>query len=116
MKTSEDSLFLDFFCGSPKFQIIDFLLENRLADFTKTEISKGAGVSWAALFQHWDLLERRHIVKRTRIVGRAKLYQLDESAPIVKGLKRMELLLIQSAADGEGEGMVVKARPMSRRK
>ncbi|MFH1094808.1 MAG: hypothetical protein V1728_01165 [Candidatus Micrarchaeota archaeon] len=116
METEENSLFLEFFGGSPTFRIIDFLLENRLADFTKTEISKGAGVSWAALFQHWNLLERRHIVKRTRIVGRAKLYQLDEREPIVKELKRMELLLIKSAADNEEEKMVVKAHPGNRRK
>ena len=116
MNAEEKSLFLEFFGDTPQFRIIDYLLENRLQDFTKTEISRGAGVSWAALFHHWDLLEAHNIVKLTRVVGRAKLYQINESEPIVKELKRVELLLIKSAANDEEEKMVVRAKPASRQK
>ena len=106
------SLFLEFFGSNPTFKITDFLLEHRLQDFTKTEIAKGAGVSWATLFKCWDELEKYKIVKLIRVVGRAKLYQLNESSPIVKELKAMELALIKQAADEE-EGKVamkIKAR------
>jgi predicted transcriptional regulator len=106
------SLFLEFFGGSPTFKVIDFLLEHRLEDFTKTEIAKGADVSWATLFKCWDELEKYKIVKLIRVVGRARLYQLNESSPIVKELKAMELALIKQAADEEEEKvkMKIKAR------
>ena len=72
------------------FRVIDFLFEHRLEDFTKTDIAKGAEVSWASLFNHWDELEKHKIVKVTRKIGRVKLYQLNESEPIVKELKTYE--------------------------
>ena len=59
------------------------MLDNGLQDFTKTEIAKGAGLSWASLFSHWNDMERKRIVKLTRTVGRAKLYQLNEKSPLV---------------------------------
>ena len=105
----EKSLFLEFFGDTPFFKIIDFLFEHRLEDFTKTEIAKRANISWATLFKHWAVLEQWHIVKITRVVGRAKLYQLNESEPLVKKLKEVELRLIKKAAYGE-EKLALKAR------
>ncbi len=95
----EKSVFLEFFGDAPMFKIIDFLFEHRLEDFTKTEIAKGADISWATLFNYWNELEKHKMVKVTRIVGRARLYQLNEGEPIVKALKKMELELMKQAAD-----------------
>jgi hypothetical protein len=108
----EQSLFLQFFGDKPKFRIIDFLLENDLRDFTKTEISKGAGLSWASLFAHWGDMERKKIVKLTRTIGRAKLYQLNAKSPLVMLLKNIEMTLIKEAADEEEEeqGMKIKVK------
>ena len=107
-ETDEKSMFLEFFGDSPSFRIMDFLLEHRLQDFTKTEISKGANVSWAALFNCWKNLEKHKIVKLTRTVGRAKLYQLNESEPIVKKLKEMEMALIRQSGEMEEEKVAMK--------
>ena len=49
------------------------------------------------------MLEEKGIVKVTRAVGRAKLYQLNEAEPIVKKLKEVEMLLIKKAAAKEEE-------------
>ncbi len=106
----EKSLFLEFFGDTPRFKVIDFLLENRLSDFTKTEIAKGADVSWASLFNHWNNLEKNGIVKVTRTVGRVKLYQLDESNQIVKLLKDAEMKLIEQQANAEEEKAAMKVR------
>jgi len=113
---AEESVFLEFFGNSPQFRIIDFLLENRLRDFTKTEIAKGAGISWASLFNHWAELEKNNIVKPTRGIGKITLYQLDEGAPMVKQLRKMELLLIKNAAQKEGVGAVAASAGRSRAK
>ncbi|MFA6214902.1 MAG: hypothetical protein WC717_06545 [Candidatus Micrarchaeia archaeon] len=96
--------------------MIDFLLENRLQDFTKTEIAKGAGLSWASLYQHWNEIERKRIVKPTRTVGRAKLYQLNESSPLVMLLKSIESTLISEAADGEEEMAMMKVSVKTRKR
>jgi len=106
----EESLFLKFFGDTPMFRVIDFLFEHRLEDFTKTDIAKGADVSWASLFKYWNELESRNIVKVTRQIGRVKLYQLNESEPIVKELKHMEMVLMKQAAEEEEDKIKVKAK------
>jgi len=114
----EKSLFLQFFGDKPKFRIIDFMLENDLSDFTKTDIAKGAGLSWASLFSYWEDMEKKRIVKVARTVGRVKLYQLNAKSPLVMLLQNIEMTLIKEAADEEEEeqGMKikVKARAKSR--
>jgi len=106
----EKSLFLEFFGDSPKFRVIDFMLEHRLEDFTKTEIAKGAGVSWATLFNYWKELEQQKIVKVTRTIGRVRLFQLDENTPVVQVLKNAEGKLIAQAAEMVEEKVTVRAR------
>lgn len=110
----EKSLFLQFFGDKPKFRIIDFLLDNGLQDFTKTEIAKGAGLSWAALFSHWGDMEGKKIVKLTRTVGRAKLYQLNGKSPLVMLLKNIEMTLIREAADEAEEEASMKITAKAR--
>lgn len=110
MAREEKSLFLDFFGNRPFFRVVDFLLENRLQDFTKSGIARGARVSWATLYNHWGKLEARGIVKATRRVGNMTLYQLDESSALVKELKRVELALIKQAAGEEEEAAKMKVR------
>ncbi len=106
----DPSLFLQFFGDTPKFRIIDFLLEHRLEDFTKTDIAKGAGVSPVSLFNHWGVLEKNGIVKVTRTIGRVRLFQLNEKSHVVAQLKSMELALIRQAADSEEEKAVMRVK------
>lgn len=113
---SEDhSLFLEFFGDTPKFRMIDFLLENRLSDFTKTDIAKGSGVSPVSLFNHWDVLEKNGLVKVTRTVGRIRLFQLNESSPVVAQLRAMELALMRHAADSKEEKELMRVKAKSRK-
>ncbi len=115
MRHNSGSLFLEFFGDSPKFRVIDFLLEHRLEDFTKTEIAKGAGVSWATLFNYWKEIEQQKIVKVARTVGRIRLYQLNEKNPVVMVLKEAERELIAQAAEAVEEKVAVKARAGTKR-
>lgn len=107
---SEKSALVQFFAGTPQIRMIDFLLEHRLTDFTKTEIAKGAKISWATLFNHWDELERHNLVKATRTVGRARLYQLNEDSPIIANLKKIEAVLMRHAAGEADEVAVMKVK------
>lgn len=107
----EKSMFLQFFGDSPNFRMMDFLLEHRLEDFTKTQIAEGSKISWASLFNHWEVLEAHGVVKPTRTVGRATLYQLNEASPIVRQLKMIEQTLMREAAEKEEGRMTARVRP-----
>lgn len=114
MIDESESLLVQFFAGTPQIRMIDFLLEHRLSDFTKTDIAKGANISWATLFNHWDELEKYKLVKLTRTVGRARLYQLNEESAIVSNIKKIEAVLMRHAADEAGEMAVMKVKAKSR--
>jgi DNA-binding transcriptional ArsR family regulator len=116
MAQEDRSLFLQFFGDGARFRAIDFLLENRLSSFTKTEIAKGARISWASLFNHWEKLEQDGIVKATRSIGRVKLYQLNDKSPVVQQLKSIELALIKASADEEEGAVSMKIRAKTRTK
>ena len=82
---SEDTLFLKAFgIKSPVFRILDFLMDNKAYDYSKTDIAKGAGISRTTLSSAWENLEKNGLVIETREVGRAKMYKLNLKNPIVK--------------------------------
>ena len=93
----ERSLLLSLTGEMPLFKIIDFLLENKGMDFTKSDISKGAGISRASLFNYWNEVERHGIVKVTRSFGKTKLYTLNAKNPVAKKIIELEKALIAEA-------------------
>jgi len=90
LEEHEDSLFLRTLgIKSPVFRILDFLMDNKAYDYSKTDIAKGAGISRTTLSSSWDNLEKNGLVKETRVVGRAKMYKLNFNSPVV--MKFIEL-------------------------
>jgi DNA-binding MarR family transcriptional regulator len=86
----EETLFLKAFgIKSPVLRILDFLMDNKAYDYSKTDIAKGSGISRTTLFSVWDNLEKNSLVRETRSVGRAKMYKLNLKNPVV--LKFIEL-------------------------
>jgi DNA-binding transcriptional regulator GbsR (MarR family) len=84
-RDSEETLFLKAFgIKSPVLRILDFLMDNKAYDYSKTDIAKGAGISRTTLSSAWENLERNCLVKETREVGRAKMYKLNLKNPVVK--------------------------------
>ena len=81
----EETLFLKFLGrDNPVIRVIDFLIDNEAFDYSKTEIAKRAGISRTTLLKIWKTLEDLGIVVETRRVGRAKMYKLNKSNPIVQ--------------------------------
>ena len=95
----EKSLLLSLTGEMPLFKIIDFLLENKGLDFSKSEIAQGAGVSRASLFNYWAELEKHGIVKVTRRFGKTKLYSLNAKNPVAHKIVELEKALIAEALD-----------------
>jgi len=83
----------------PMFKIVDFLLENKGLDFSKSEIAKGANVSRASLFNYWKEVERYGIVRVTRSFGKAKLYTLNAKSPITQKIIQLEKSIIGQAME-----------------
>ena len=69
---------------SPALRILDFLMNNKAYDYSKTDIAKGAGISRTTLFSVWASLEKNGLVIETREVGRAKMYKLNLKNPVVR--------------------------------
>jgi DNA-binding IclR family transcriptional regulator len=92
----------------PLFKVIDFLLENKGMDFSKTDIANGAGISRASLFNYWGELEKHGIVKVTRSFGKTKLYTLNSKNPVTQKIIELEKTLIAEALANAYKELVVE--------
>ena len=95
----EKSLLLSLTGEIPLFKIIDFLLDNKGMDFSKSDISKGSEISRASLFNYWNEIEKHGIVRVTRSFGKTKLYTLNVKNPITQKIIELEKTLISEAID-----------------
>ena len=95
----EKSLLLNLTGELPVFKIIDFLLENKGIDFSKSEIARGADISRASLFNYWDEIEKHGIVRVTRQFGKVKLYTLNSKNPVTQRIIELEKTLISEAME-----------------
>ena len=100
----DTTIMVEFFGNYPIIKVIDFLLENRGFDYSKSEIAENAGIGIATLHQLWDRLEKFGIVKETRKYGNTRLYMLNEESEFVRMLKMMILKLLK----GEFEEKIAK--------
>jgi len=82
----ELTVFREFIGDSPTTRLLEFLIEGRFFDYTLTELAEKAGVSWRTLHRIFPYFIKAKIVKKTREVGRAKLYTLNQENPGVKKL------------------------------
>ena len=93
-----ESVLVEYLGNHPIVKIIDFLLENRLFDYSKKQMAEGSGIGKVTLFKYWSKLEEAGIVKVERKFGKTKLYKLDEENPVVKKIIELELALADRAA------------------
>ena len=82
----EKTSFRLVFGNSPVVKVIDFFLDNREFDYSLTDIAKNADIGWSTLHKFWNDLVTVGIVTKTRKIGRAELYKLNMSSPLVKRL------------------------------
>ncbi len=102
----KEAVLIEYFGNTPIIRIIDFLLENRLFDYSKKEIIEETGLAKATFYKYWDRLVDLELVKITRSFGKTKLYRLNEKNPIVEKIKELELSLIEATVP-----VAVKAKP-----
>jgi len=81
-----DSLLLRVFGHSPKLRIIDIFLTNPYFDFDKEELARELGMSKQTIYKNLADLEQLRIIKITRKIGRATMYRIDRTHPMIKML------------------------------
>ncbi len=83
------TVFREFIGDSPTIRLIEFLIEGRFFDYTLTDLAEKSRISWRTLHIIFPRLIKADIVKKTREIGRAKLYTLNAENP--KVIKLIEL-------------------------
>ena len=86
-----DSLLLKTIGKTPKLRLIDIFVTNPYFDFTKQELVTELGMSKQTLYKNFKDLEELGVVVSSRKIGRATLYRVDKSHPLVKQLGRITL-------------------------
>lgn len=92
------SVLVEFLGDHPLVRIVDFLLENRLFDYSKKQIAEGAGIGKVTLFKYWDKIEAMGLVKVSRKFGKTSLYKLNAQNKVVRQIMGLELVLMEAAA------------------
>ena len=87
----EKSLLIEFLGDTPLIRVMDFLIENSIFDYTKTEIAENAGISRASLYNLWPTLKKYKLLKISRKIGNTTLYKLNKKNPVVQKLIELDL-------------------------
>ena len=86
---TKKSLFLKMFGDSPLLRVLDFFMAYEDFDYSMTDIARNAGIGYSTLKLFWKDLIKYKIVKQTRIIGKAKLYQLNKQNSIVQQFRKL---------------------------
>jgi len=73
----KESLFLRAYGDNPKLRVMEFLITFQDYDYSMKEIAKNAEIGYTTLKEFWQEFVKRRIVKKTRIVGKAKMFKLN---------------------------------------
>ena len=81
----------EFFGNSVLVKVVDFFLENRFWDYTKTDVSKHVGKSRQSIHNVWPTLEKYSIVLESRKIGGTTLFKTNPDSSIVKSFSNLSL-------------------------
>ena len=79
--------------GSSMARLIDFLTLYDQWDYSKTDIAENAQVSIRTVARAIPFLEEHGIIKRTRTVGNAQMYQTNKASPLTQYLSKASLAI-----------------------
>ena len=77
----EESIFLDQVGDTPRMRVLQYLIEGRDFDYTLTDLLH-AGVSWGTLNTIVPKFLELGIILKTRKIGRATLYKINQNNPV----------------------------------
>lgn len=105
----EQSGFLELVGDTPFTRLIDFFITGRNFDYTLTDLSKKAGVSWTTLNRIFPKLLERGMVVQVRQIGMARLYKLNmENALVLKMVDLYQSMLAEKLKTAMQKKVMVK--------
>ena len=103
----EKSIFIEVFGNYPQVRVLDFLIENDIFDYSKTQIAELSGISFNTLETLWNKLLGEGILSETRRVGNSQMYHLNKESPTVKILMEIDKkLMLESIEELEEKKLV----------
>ena len=84
-------------------RLIDFFTLYDEWDYSKTDIAESAEVSIRTVLRAIPYLEEHHMIKHTRKVGKAEMYQTNKESPIIQHLQKAKRLIADIDVDNELE-------------
>lgn len=108
IKKSEEnfSVFLEHIGDSPRMRVVQYLIEGRDFDYTLTDMLN-AGVSWGTLNQLIPKLVELGIIAKTRKIGRATLYKINQQNEVAQQLMVLYDKLILRQLDAVEQKMQI---------
>lgn len=98
---------LEDFMDRKTLEIVDYLLDNPVMDYSKKDIAEMSSVSRSTVHRKWEVLEELEIVKETRKYQNTQLYSLNEDSDVVNTLGR----LLREVENKVEEGKTERAAP-----
>ncbi|NQV00341.1 MAG: hypothetical protein HQ538_06405 [Parcubacteria group bacterium] len=89
----EQSAFIKTFGSTPKVILLDFLLDNDVFDYSKSEIAQHTGISRVTLDRYWDSFIKDKMLIQSREIGRATMFKLNKQNLVVKKLMELDNFL-----------------------
>ncbi len=93
------SILLQTLGDYPQLRVLNFLMENYIFDYPKTQIAELSGVSFNTMEMFWDRLIKSGMIERTRKVGKSDMYRINRKNPIVQKLFEIDKVLSDRYAD-----------------
>ncbi|MHB1440725.1 MAG: hypothetical protein ACYCSO_06855 [Cuniculiplasma sp.] len=95
----------DIFSSKEIVRIFDFLLDDPLSQYTKSDIAKGASVSRPTVYKIVPELIKMGVLERTRSFGITELLELNLSSPLVVSLMKFDSELSKSLVHSGIDGL-----------
>ncbi|MEK6954121.1 MAG: hypothetical protein AABX01_03880 [Candidatus Micrarchaeota archaeon] len=93
------SLFLEAFGDSPYLRVLDHFLTFPGWDYSKSQVAKDADVSRVTIEWIWRKLLELEFIEKTRTIGRAEMYRLNQKNPQIRLLQEFDFNLAKLYAD-----------------
>lgn len=87
--------------GSSMARLLDFFTTFENYDYSKTDIAEAAEVSIRTVIRAIPYLEEHEIIKHTRTIGKAEMYQLNKDSPAAQQLKKLAFAIATTDVDQE---------------
>jgi len=97
------------FGDSPFLKVLDFFLTFQHFDYSKSQVAEEVGISRTTMEGIWKFLIKNGFIKKTRVVGRGDMYQLNREDQKVKALIELDMKLSGSYAKKVAEKMKIPA-------